>query len=256
MSDHQHGPPAAAAEGDERAVDVSERGAPRDGQPQTMDRRLFMQLLVFDCLERADPAKMIEGLAKSLGSRHVSAVLYEDVNAPRGIGILTWSEAPETFVRDVRPILNEVGSEHLRLRDEMTMLGRSYSSGYESDLEFWLIRRPVETVLNETLAWHVWYPLRRSGAFEKLEPREQAGVLREHAMIGRAYGTQDLAHDVRLACHGLDKNDNEFVIGLCGKALHPLSHVVQRMRKTKQTSEYIVQMGPFFVGHVAARVRP
>jgi len=38
------------------------------------------------------------------------------------------------------------------------------------------------------------------------------------------------------------------VIGLIGKTLHPLSHVVQRMRKTKQTSEYIVQMGPFFVG--------
>ena len=59
--------------------------------------------------------------------------------------------------------------------------------------------------------------------------------------------------DIRLACHGLDAKDNEFVIGLVGKALHPLSHLVQTMRKTRQTSEYISQMGPFFVGHVVAR---
>jgi chlorite dismutase len=32
--------------------------------------------------------------------------------------------------------------------------------------------------------------------------------------------------------------------------------VVQSMRKTRQTSEFIEQMGPFFVGHVARRVSP
>ena len=31
------------------------------------------------------------------------------------------------------------------------------------------------------------------------------------------------------------------------------SHVVQSMRKTRQTAEFISQMGPFFVGHVAFR---
>jgi hypothetical protein len=44
------------------------------------------------------------------------------------------------------------------------------------------------------------------------------------------------------------------VIGLCGKDLHPLSHVVQAMRKTRQTAEFMEQMGPFFIGHVARRV--
>ena len=48
-------------------------------------------------------------------------------------------------------------------------------------------------------------------------------------------------------------DDNEFVIGLVGAELHPLSHLVQSMRKTRQTSEFIAQMGPFFVGHVLAR---
>ena len=68
-----------------------------------------------------------------------------------------------------------------------------------------------------------------------------------------AYGAQDIAHDIRLACHGIDAEDNEFVIGLVGKELHPLSHLVQTMRKTRQTSEFITQMGPFFVGHAAQR---
>ena len=71
-----------------------------------------------------------------------------------------------------------------------------------------------------------------------------------------AYGQQDLGHDVRLACHGLDEGDNEFVIGLIGKDLHPLSHLVQAMRKTRQTSEYIEKMGPFFVGYALQRSAP
>jgi chlorite dismutase len=44
-----------------------------------------------------------------------------------------------------------------------------------------------------------------------------------------AYGAQELAHDVRLACHGLDAGDNEFVIGLVGRELHPLSHREQEI---------------------------
>ena len=43
--------------------------------------------------------------------------------------------------------------------------------------------------------------------------------------------------------------DNDFLIGLCGKELQPLSHLVQAMRKTTQTSGYMASLGPFFVGH-------
>jgi chlorite dismutase len=68
-----------------------------------------------------------------------------------------------------------------------------------------------------------------------------------------AYGQQELGHDIRLACHGLDGGDNEFLIGLVGHDLHPLSHLVQAMRKTRQTSEFIAKMGPFFVGYVIGR---
>jgi hypothetical protein len=58
--------------------------------------------------------------------------------------------------------------------------------------------------------------------------------------------TDSTPDDVRLACHGLDKSDNDFVIGLIGSQLLPLS--VQRMRKTKQTSLHLDRLGPFFVG--------
>ena len=84
--------------------------------------------------------------------------------------------------------------------------------------------------------------------FSALPPEEQTPILREHGKIGHAFGEAGYAHDIRLACFGLDKNDNDFVIGLVGAELYPLSACVQAMRKTKQTSLYIEQMGPFFIG--------
>ncbi len=235
------------AEDKSTPVDVLEHGAPKDGAEQSMDRRLFMQLLAFECASDVNVAEAIKNLGSALSKRGARAVIYEDVNHPSGLAVLSFSEDPKDFVEKTRLAIGDVHG--LELRPELTMLGRSYSTGFEPDLEYWLLERPAQTVLNPDWPWAVWYPLRRSGAFEKLEPREKGGILREHATIGKAYGQADLAHDVRLACHGLDANDNEFVIGLVGKTLHPLSHVVQRMRGTRQTSEYIVQMGPFFVGH-------
>ncbi len=231
-------------------LDLRERGAPIDGEPQRLDARIFMQLLVVTP-KRVD-AKTGHALGKTVAESGVGVVIYEDVNHPRSFGVLTFSQNPDVFVKKTRPALLSF-DEALDVRSDMTMIGRAYSTGYEPDLEFWMLKRPVETVLNEAWPWAIWYPLRRSGAFEKLEPRDKGSILREHAEIGKEYGRHNLAHDVRLACHGLDQNDNEFVIGLVGEKLHPLSHVVQRMRGTRQTSEYINQMGPFFVGRALYR---
>jgi chlorite dismutase len=118
-----------------------------------------------------------------------------------------------------------------------------------------LLKRPQETVLNAAWPWAIWYPLRRKGGFERLDAREKGGIMREHGSIGRSYGEADLAHDVRLACHGLDQHDNDCVSGLIGEKLHPLSHVVQAMRATRQTAEFMEQMGPFFVGRAVFRNR-
>ena len=70
----------------------------------------------------------------------------------------------------------------------------------------------------------------------------------EHAAIGRGYGEAGYAVDIRLECHGLDRDDNEFVLGLLGPELYPLSKLVKDMRGTRQTSEFMQAMGPFFVG--------
>jgi Chlorite dismutase len=227
----------------EAPVDVFERGA----KQQRSGRRLFLQLQVYDGCADVKP------LAAALESSRVDAVLYADVSAPGGVGILAFAEDPAAFVTGVREVLGGDRFGRLIRRPELTMFGRTYSSGFEPDLDDWLLRRPRRTVLNPEWPWAIWYPLRRTGAFARLGPEEQSAILREHATIGRAYGDADLAHDIRLACHGLDSHDNDFVIGLVGRDLHPLSHLVQTMRKTAQTSQYIETLGPFFVGHVLWR---
>jgi hypothetical protein len=225
--------------GDDVKVDVRERGA----NQQAAERRLFMQLQAFGGCADAKP------LVRALEASRLEAVLYHDVNDPRGVAVLAMSEDPAFFVGPFRDLLNAGPFAELVLKPELTMLGRTYASGFEADLDEWLLRRPRRTALNPAWPWAIWYPLRRTGSFARLSPPEQGTVIREHSVLGRAYGEADLAHDVRLACHGLDAHDNDFVIGLVGGALHPLSHLVQAMRKTAQTSQYLQTLGPFFVGH-------
>ena len=225
---------------DETRIDVRERGASQ----QSADRRLFMQLQVLTGCHDAKP------LVRALEASRLEGVLYQDVNDPRGVGVLGIAEDPAFFATGLRDVLNAEPFAPLSLRPDLTMFGRTYASGFETDLEDWLFQRPRRTALNPAWPWGIWYPLRRAGAFARLTPQEQGGVIREHSVLGRAYGDADLAHDVRLACHGLDVHDNDFVIGLVGRELHPLSHLVQTMRKTVQTSQYLQTLGPFFVGHV------
>lgn len=237
-------------------IDVNEYGGKKDGVRQSTNRRLFMQLLV--CRfppggASADAAG--QALLQTMRERKIAGVVYADAMDPRSIALLTWSEDPTVFVTKVRPLFSEGALAGAALREDYCMLGRSYATGHEPELEWTLLERPVENVTNEGYRWHVWYPLRRKGTFAKLEPIDQSHILREHAALGIAYGQLELAHDIRLACHGIDAGDNEFVIGLVGKELHPLSHLVQAMRKTRQTSEFIEKMGPFFVGWVLGSSR-
>jgi hypothetical protein len=201
-----------------------------------------MQLLAFgDCADTRLIASHLAGAADAV-------VVYEDLNDPRGIAVLTLSEEPDVFLDAVRPRLTTGPFAGLRLKPEFTMLGRTYSLGYEPDLRETLIERPRRTVVNPDWPWAIWYPLRRNGAFAQLPADEQRTILAEHGQIGMAFGSADYAHDIRLACHGLDRDDNDFVIGLIGKELFPLSAVVQAMRRTQQTSLYLNRLGPFFVG--------
>ena len=229
-------------------IDIRETGAPIDGEPQFSDRRLFFQLHVFeDC---PDP-KMI---TKALEQSRLNAVLYDDLNHPTGMGVLLVSENPEALMRESRALLQKTQeTPDFSYRPEMTMLGRTYSSGREPNLEEWLINKPLQNVLNPNFPWAIWYPLRRKPEFYRLEHRERGRILGEHAMLGRSYAAGEYARDIRLACFGLDTNDNEFVIGLVGPELYPLSRLIQDMRQTEQTTKYIESLGPFFVGKVRAQ---
>ncbi len=226
-----------------KLTDTAEKGAPgKDDQPQRLDRRLFMQLLVFTGCTDAAP------LVADLEKAGLEAVLYADINDPMGVGLLTISEDPSFFTDTLRGFITGSSFATLKQRHRYTMLGRTYSLGHEENLEDWLIHRSRRVVRTKEWPWAVYYPLKRTGEFAKLPPREQGSILREHGIIGRAFGKADLGHDIRLASFGIDRNDNDFTIGLIGKDLFPLSRLVETMRKTVQTSTYIERMGPFFIG--------
>jgi len=224
--------------------DISEKGRTVEGQRISSDRRLFMQLLAYGGCED------VKSLAANLAELGWQGVLYEDMNDPQGLALLAISEDPGQLLNQVRESLNQEPFKDLIFKPEYTMLGRTYALGYEPDLDHVLIHRPRGRALDPGLPWAIWYPLRRSGSFEQLSVDEQRVILMEHGGVGRAFGRSGYGYDIRLACHGLDKNDNDFVIGLVGAELYPLSSIVQRMRKTKQTSLYLEQLGPFFVGKV------
>ena len=226
------------------ALDIREFGAPKNGAPQVSERRLFMQLQVFTGCSRA------EEILKAVQSSPLETVFYLDANDPYGFGVLVMTEDPAVLVREWRCLLNHAAFLALKPRPEMTMTGRTYSSGREADLEDWLLQKPRRNARNPKLPWAVWYPLRRKPEFELLPKEDQGKILFEHARIGMAYGQAGFAHDIRLACHGLDAHDNEFLLGIVSPELHPLSRLVQDMRKTQQTARYIQSLGPFFVGKV------
>jgi len=226
-------------------VDVAEHGRTVEGETTSLDRRLYMQLHAFGGAGATVP------LVTALEAADVVGTLYKDVNDPNGVALLTVSETPDAFVSELRAFLQSSPFAELESKPELTMLGRTYAIGHEQDLEESLVERPRRRVLNPAFKWAIWYPLRRAGSFEQLSRSEQNAILMEHGGIGMSFGRAGLGYDIRLACHGLDKLDNDFVVGLLGPELHPLSIIVQRMRKTKQTSLHLERLGPFFVGRVA-----
>ena len=222
-------------------MDLSEKGR-RDGVPISLDRRLFIKFTAFGGASST--------LAKAaLADAGVEGAMYVDAHDADGIGVVVLSEDPTYFVTTLRELFSNAPFRDMTHKAEFDMLGRTYSIGYEADLEETLFGRPRGRILSPELRWAVWYPLQRSKAFYRLPADRQRQILAEHGGVGRRYGESGLAADVRLACHGLDQHDNDFVIALLGRELHPLSAVVQEMRATEQTAQYLNRLGPFFVGY-------
>ncbi len=220
--------------------------AERGGQGQTLDRRVYLQLQAWTGC--GDPRAVVDAV-DCLPGAGVDVAVYEAVNDPTGVAVAVCCEDPAALLDVVRPALAPLTTARgLTPVPGFSMLGRSYSIGYEADLAETLLHRPRRHLLDDATPWAVWYPLRRSGAFARLPREEQMSILKEHGDIGMRFGRGGHAQDIRLACHGLDAGDNDFVIGLMGAQLHPLSALVQAMRPTVQTSTYLAKLGPFFVG--------
>jgi len=79
-------------------IEVQERGA----KGQRSDRRLWMQLQVLGGC--GDPKPLVRALEAS----RLEAVLYQDVNDPRGIAILTLTDDPTFFVERLKKMLAAV----------------------------------------------------------------------------------------------------------------------------------------------------
>jgi len=226
-----------------RPLDLSEKG--RKGKDViSLDRRLFMKFTAFSGATRADAA------CKAMARSGLVSAVYADANDPFGIGIMVASEDPTAFVTTLRDVFNADAFKGYRHKSEFDMLGRSYSIGYEPDLEGTLIRWPQQKLTDPRNQWVVWYPLQRAKKFYVLPKEKQMSILGEHGTLAKRYGAGGHATDIRLACHGLDREDNDFVVGLLGPNLHPLSAVVQEMRRTEQTAQYLDRLGPFFIGKV------
>jgi chlorite dismutase len=213
-----------------------------------MDKRMYFQMIVFDAATPSSCAKCETDLHEKLKTNKIPHIIYCDTQNPQSLGLLLWSTDPSFFVTTVRPVIQESAFDKLTTRPGWTMFGKTYTNGHEQDMEFFLLKKPVQAALSEDNKYGIWYPMRRKGTFWMLEPATKCEYLLHHASIGRAYGAAGYAHDIRLNCFGMDGDDNEFVIGLVGKDLNPLSKVIQDMRATKHTSLYMDKLGPFFVG--------
>lgn len=232
-----------------RPLDLSEKGR-RGKDVITLDRRLFMKFTAFTDVKGLDKA------TKRLKASGLTAAVYADINDPYGIGVMVASEDESDFVTTLRDVFNSEPFDDFQYKPEFDMFGRSYSIGYEPDLEDTLIKRPLSKLSDPRNQWVVWYPLQRAKGFYVLPEERQKSILGEHGTLAKRYGAGGHATDIRLACHGLDRDDNDFVVGLLGPRLHPLSAVVQEMRRTEQTSQYLDRLGPFFIGKVIWQSQP
>jgi len=227
--------------------DLRERGRQKDGTPIFSDRRLWIQFLAFgDCRDQ----DALKGALEAWGR---PAALYADLNDPWGVGLVWMDEDPAYFTGKGRDWLNSSPFADLTFKPELTMTGRTYAVGYENDLNEVLVNRPKGRILDPTLPWAVWYPVKRAKAFEALPDETKHEIMMDHGDMGKRFGKAGLAHDIRLSCHGLDFNDNDFVIGVLAGDLTAASMVVQAMRKSLQTMHHLDGLGPFFTGRVVGQ---
>jgi len=137
---------------------------------------------------------------------------------------------PAIFLDRGRPLLNATPFASLIQKPEYTMLGRTYSIGYEPDLKETLLDRPQRTVLNPAWNWAVWYPLRRSGRFAQL-PADEQRLLGAPRALRRARALRHRAGRARRSLHVPGRNAAR-TVGASGNGLS-LASLAPWPRNTK-----------------------
>ena len=218
-----------------------------EGERQFATKRLYMQLRVLDIKSSESVDQFIQDLKSLLSS--IPCVLYRDSSSAGSIGLLVWADDPSLFTDALFDALTDTRiAGRFTERTGWTMFGKTYSNGHEKDLQEYLFKKPIRNVCKDEWEWALWYPLRRRGPFYVQPAADQCRMLLHHAAIGKAFSDVGAAHDVRLKSFGIDGKDNEYVVGIIGDNLHCLSRVVEEMRKTRHTAEFLESLGPFFVG--------
>ncbi len=182
----------------------------RNGQANLAQPAPFHEVHGFRPLPRR--ARGRRRLVRRAGS---TGALYVDANDPQGIGIMVASEDPDYFVTRLATLFNR--------RPFADFVHRPRVRHARSQLLDRLRVRPRGHTAREA-------------ARKAAEPREYTGpsgtrcsaprssrpcpadhqrrILAEHGSLAKRYGAGGHAADVRLACHGLDSNDNDFIVGL------------------------------------------
>ena len=121
-----------------KGIELEEFGKNADGEPISLKRRVYMQLLAFS--HCTDPGPIIE----RLDAVDAQSVVYADLRDSRGVGLLFCHEEPDWFVTELRQLLCSEPFVDLSPKPELTMFGRTYSIGYEQDLEATLVTNPLK----------------------------------------------------------------------------------------------------------------
>ena len=157
------------------------------------------------------------------------------------------AENPEYFVSDLRTLFSRRPFEGLVHKPEFDMLGRTYSIGYEQDLEETLFKRPLSKMLDAEE--HLGRSgIRSSAPRSSTRCRRSISARSSRSMARSRTATRAMRTTSASRATASTRTITTSSSGLVGAQLHPLSAIVQEMRKTEQTSQYLDSLGPFFVG--------
>jgi chlorite dismutase len=203
------------------------------------DNTLFLQLQIFDIEPAAGPRAMVSALSRRLREKRIDGVIYGDANDHRGIGLLTWAADPGDILDNVHALLGGKRFSALTPRPGWVMFGRVSGDAAANT---------PEVLLNGDRNWAAWYPVRNKAEWALLDDAAQAKVHKAHGTVAKSFTDDGRVAYVRLACHGIDPEDNDQIFGLTAGSLMDISLLQEAMRGTAQVATHVSKMGPVFVG--------